>query len=313
MTKLIPLDHGALVNYEPHHGLRKIAGAEAGERYWARAKDPTRLYEAILVKITEQAKFIVWHDGLRKLGRPQKNGPGTATIFSSNEVPDKRVLHRWRAKFCVKQDGHTIIDEAKIRLLAEDIKHRVARICEQEKTSTIRGTEGTGEFERYTPAAYVEAAREVLGSIDLDPASNPIAQQIVRAARYFTVVEDGLQQEWRGRIFLNPPYHRELMPQFIDKLIVELDAGHTQAAILLTNNCSDTRWFQRAAKLCEAVCFTHGRIHFTQPNGIEVLPTQGQAFFYFGTDGVQRFKMIFGPPKKQDEEKTGIGVCMRPL
>ena len=27
---------------------------------------------------------------------------------------------------------------------------------------TVRGTEGTGEFERYTPSRYIELAREVL-------------------------------------------------------------------------------------------------------------------------------------------------------
>jgi hypothetical protein len=37
-----------------------------------------------------------------------------------------------------------------------------------------------------------------------------------------------------------------------------------------------------------AICFTHGRIRFRQPSGSEILPrglpTQGQAFSYFGRD-----------------------------
>ena len=47
----------------------------------------------------------------------------------------------------------------------------------------VRGTAGTGEFERYTPAEYIELARKMMGSIDLDPASCAIAQATVKATR----------------------------------------------------------------------------------------------------------------------------------
>jgi hypothetical protein len=59
--------------------------------------------------------------------------------------------------------------------------------------------------EHYTPRDIVEAAREVLGGIDLDPASCLEAQQTVRAERYFTRGVNGLFQPWSGRVFLNPP------------------------------------------------------------------------------------------------------------
>jgi len=61
----------------------------------------------------------------------------------------------------------------------------------------IRGTQGTGENEWYTPTEYLEAAREVLGGFDLDPASSDAAQKIVKAQNYFTKSDDGLQKEWR--------------------------------------------------------------------------------------------------------------------
>jgi hypothetical protein len=59
--------------------------------------------------------------------------------------------------------------------------------------------------EHYTPAHVVEAARRVLGAIDLDPASCLEAQQTVRADSFFTAGVNGLFQPWRGRVFLNPP------------------------------------------------------------------------------------------------------------
>jgi len=128
----------------------------------------------------------------------------------------------------------------------------------------------------------------------------PEAQKTVRALQYFTEKDDGLAQEWNGRVFLNPPYHRDLAPKFIDKLVAELTAGRVIAAILLTNNCTDTKWFDVAVRACAGICFTHGRIPFHVPKCEDVLPNQGQSFLYFGED-VQRFEDVF----------CLIGFCVR--
>jgi hypothetical protein len=76
-------------------------------------------------------------------------------------------------------------------------------------------TLGTGEYEWYTPPKYIELARAVLGEIDLDPASSEKAQEAVRAKRYFTAADQGLRHEWRGRVWLNPPYAQPLIGQFV--------------------------------------------------------------------------------------------------
>jgi ParB family transcriptional regulator, chromosome partitioning protein len=140
----------------------------------------------------------------------------------------------------------------------------------------------------------------VLGEIDLDPASCEIARQTVRATRYFTLADNGLRQEWHGRVFLNPPYSYDLIPAFVDKLVEEINADHITAAIMLTNNSTDTEWFQAAYAVCNAICFTshvaeggRGRIHFTLPEGVVMgQPTQGQCFMYFGDD-VEKFGRVF--------------------
>jgi ParB family chromosome partitioning protein len=170
-----------------------------------------------------------------------------------------------------------------------------------EALGTVRGTEGTGEFERWTPARYMAPVRAVLGEIDLDPASTADVQRTVQARRFFTERDDGLAQPWHGRVFLNPPYHRKLLPAFITKLVAETECGNTSAAILLTNNCTDTDWFTTAGRAAASVCFTYGRIEFEQPSGGLLQPTQGQAFIYFGAEP-DRFEEIF----------CRIGHCWRP-
>jgi phage N-6-adenine-methyltransferase len=304
--------------YDPEKGLKGIAVAEAAEKHWARAKDAAKLCEAIEQKINAQADYVVWRDGVVEPSQ-KTGGPGRGKRVSElrpHNLPDadpgKRVIHRWRKKLCLKnEDGRTVKDAAKVARTVKDVvkitealidaQHRCVRICEQENANTIRGTEGTGEFERYTPAKYIEAARMVLGTIDLDPATSELAQETVKAEDFYVEEEDGLDKEWIGRVWLNPPYHRELAPKFIKKLVQEYTAGRTTTAILLTNNCTDTEWFDVAIRAAASACFTNGRIKFTTPKGKEVLPTQGQAFLYFG-DNAQRFEDVF----------CVIGFCVRP-
>lgn len=63
-------------------------------------------------------------------------------------------------------------------------------------------------FEHYTPADYVEAARYVLGRIELDPASSARANETVGADRFYTKDDNGLAKPWFGRVYLNPPNNR---------------------------------------------------------------------------------------------------------
>lgn len=83
--------------------------------------------------------------------------------------------------------------------------------------------------EWYTPSLYIESARRVMGRIDLDPASHPEANALVRARRIYTETDNGLIKRWRGCVFINPP--TGLVGEFWLKLMAEYHAGRVKQAI----------------------------------------------------------------------------------
>ena len=145
-----------------------------------------------------------------------------------------------------------------------------------------------GNNEWYTPSIYIEAAREIMGGIDLDPASSDIANKTVGAATYYTAASDGLAHPWKGTVWMNPPYAQPLIQQFADRLVTEVRRGNVTQAIALVNNATETEWFSVMAGAAAAVCFPRGRVKFTDPNGNPGAPLQGQALIYFG-NRAQRF------------------------
>lgn len=88
--------------------------------------------------------------------------------------------------------------------------------------------------EHYTPREYAEAARYVLGAIDLDPASCAAANVLVDAGWYYLAEEDGLSQHWSGRVYLNPPGDRrgKLVMAFWRRACEHVIFGRPGAAVL---------------------------------------------------------------------------------
>lgn len=149
-----------------------------------------------------------------------------------------------------------------------------------------------GEHEWYTPQQYIDAAREVMGSIDLDPATSEKAQESIQAGEFYTKEDDGLTKPWTGNIWLNPPYSQPAVTDFVDKLVGSVGTGNVPHAILLVNNATDARWGQFALSSARVACFPERRIKFLDPNGNPGAPLQGQMILYYGNDSegfVSRF------------------------
>lgn len=152
----------------------------------------------------------------------------------------------------------------------------------EEKRPKAHVSYNTGENEWYTPACYIESARRVMGSIDLDPASSLIANERVGATKIYTQEDDGLLYEWSGNVWMNPPYAQPLIMHFVSKLA---ESEKVNQAIVLVNNGTETAWGQTLLKACSSVCFPQGRIRFIDPNGnVGQSPLQGQMIAYIGSN-----------------------------
>jgi hypothetical protein len=149
-------------------------------------------------------------------------------------------------------------------------------------------------IEYYTPKEYIEAARQVMGSIDTDPASCELANRTVKAAKFYTKEDNGLSYPWLGNVWLNPPYGKEgsraNQARWSQKLIEQYQAGITKQAVLLVTGATETKWFQ--VLFDYPICFPGKRINFYTPDEDRGGATCASALVYIGTDN-DRFYNVF--------------------
>lgn len=164
--------------------------------------------------------------------------------------------------------------------------------------------------EWYIPRTYADAARSVMGCIDLDPASCAEANETVGAACYYSRGKDGLSRPWFGRVWLNQPTsdYRGQAGDWADKLHEEYVSHRVSQAIMVTNmNFVYQSAFQRILRLEIAICITDRRIAYMEPGGAASRSnTQSQIFYYLGNYRT-KFEEIFrqfgailwaGPPTR---------------
>lgn len=120
--------------------------------------------------------------------------------------------------------------------------------------------------EHNTPNYLVEAAREVLGTIDLDPMSNALANETIGATTYYTKEDDGLSKDWLGNMWLNPPF--SLSKLAIPKLVNSYELGDVSQAVLLVKSDVSTQKYKLLYPY--SFCELDKRVKF-KPNNVDSL------------------------------------------
>ena len=223
----------------------------------------------------------VSHDTIAKVEKIEEAAP--APVVQASRKGDISVNAAYQVTKMMQEEQEEIASRIQSGENAKSV------VSEVQKRPHVANNSGNNEW--YTPSEYIEAARKAMGSIDTDPASNDIANKVVKAEKYYTIETDGLAHDWHGNVWMNPPYSSDLITKFIEKL--KEQRGNYEQAIILVNNATETQWFYEIVKIASAVCFPKSRVKFYMPDGKTGAPLQGQAVLYVG-DNYEKFISAFG-------------------
>ena len=221
-------------------------------------------------------------------------GVGRETVKRAEKFADG-VDNISKAKPEMKEEilsGQTDFTKQEISSFSKVEPEKVEEKIEEIKQKKAHVSNNSGNNEWYTPKKYIDFAKTVMGEIDIDPASSEIANKVVNAKKYYTKEDDGLQQEWEGKLWMNPPYAQPLITQFCEKLKEEVESGNVKEFMVLVNNATETAWFQNLASVSNAIWFIKSRVKFVDMDGNPSgAPLQGQCILYYG-ENIEKFLKV---------------------
>ncbi len=106
-----------------------------------------------------------------------------------------------------------------------------------------------------TPQAFFDSVNQEFGPFDLDVCAT---RENAKCGVYFTESEDGLQQEWLGKVWMNPPYGRTI-GKWVRKAYESNLDGATVVCLLPAR--TDSAWWHDYAMKGE-IRFLRGRLKF---------------------------------------------------
>lgn len=281
LSKFVLVGREKLVSVRAEiRAIEKVGLAEEVRKQ--KLEEAQAISEAVLdaeVKIGELMSRVPKASGARTDLQPLRSGEKRLQETKTDIIKKAGFNKDQVSNFQTLAKHPDIVEQAKAEAREnDDIVSRSAALKKIEELKHPHVLNNSSDNEWYTPSIYIQSAKAVMGSIDLDPASNELANETVRAETYYTEETDGLSQRWYGNIWLNPPYSSQLVGKFVDKLTHSIFCQ----AVVLVNNATETSWFKQLVDNADAIVFTTGRIKFLKKDGAKGTPLQGQAFIYFG-------------------------------
>jgi site-specific DNA-methyltransferase (adenine-specific) len=117
-----------------------------------------------------------------------------------------------------------------------------------------------------TPQALFDELSWIFGGFTLDPCATTAN---AKCGRFFTRAEDGLAHRWEGKVFINPPYGRDI-GRWVRKAFEESLQGALVVCLLPAR--TDTRWWQDFARRGQ-VWFLRGRLRFGEARNAAPFPS----------------------------------------
>ena len=120
-----------------------------------------------------------------------------------------------------------------------------------------KGMKATGNIVQSTPQDFFDAVNRVF-RFTLDVCALP---ENAKCAAYYTPDDDGLTRPWKGGVWCNPPYGRDIV-NWVRKASEEVCKDYCDFIVMLLPARTDTQWFQRYVYHRAELFFVDGRLRF---------------------------------------------------
>ena len=123
------------------------------------------------------------------------------------------------------------------------------------------GMTATGNIVASTPKEFFDKLSGIF-NFTLDACALP---ENAKCKDYYTPEDNGLSKPWRGEVWCNPPYGREIS-SWVKKAYEESQKEYNSFVLMLLPARTDTRWWWEYVQGKATLFFIKGRVKFGDHN-----------------------------------------------